>query len=543
MFTGRRILRGCWDGWTPRLPRVGTRSRQPQLADVARLARRLVYKAVDAARAEDKPLRRLLLDHLGADADGFPAVSGSWPSYEHVNLQAGLDAWLAGPGRRFELMGIAGAMRGMDYGIGWLIADPGGHGLVSGGVPTVALPAGPGAVTHSCVQHGLYLVDDNGVRLGLLVHAREHGPFSEVILDVAGPDADRITSTLDEIRRLVSERSVFRGQVIAFGAEIFGFGHQVPVTFLDRPAVGRSDVILPDGVLETVERQVLGVARQAGRLRASGQHLKRGVLLHGAPGTGKTHTVRYLLGQMDGVTAVVLSGGALGRIREACSVARALQPSVIVIEDVDLIGEERMPRMGPVIGHHPLLFQLLTEMDGLDADIDVTFLLTTNRPEILERALADRPGRVDLAAELPLPDAAARRRLVRLYQGDVIFDLTEPERVIERTEGVTASFLKELIRKAALLACEDGSGGGDVADAQAATQTGQAAPIRITDDHMTAALDQLLDTKNQLTRMLLGGAQPGDAFDPPQGRPSPLFLLVGRQFPGVPRWREREGEG
>jgi hypothetical protein len=72
--------------------------------------------------------------------------------------------------------------------------------------------------------------------------------------------------------------------------------------------------------------------------------------------------------------------------------------------------------------------------------------------------------------------------------------------------------LKELIRKAALLACEDGTGGGAAADGQAATETGQAAPIRVTDDHMTAALDQLLDTKNQLTRVLLGGAQPGDAL-------------------------------
>ena len=73
-------------------------------------------------------------------------------------------------------------------------------------------------MTRSCVQHGLYLADDHGARLALLVHAREHGPFSEVILDVAGPDASRIMSTLEEIRRLVSQCSVFRGQVIAFGA-------------------------------------------------------------------------------------------------------------------------------------------------------------------------------------------------------------------------------------------------------------------------------------------------------------------------------------
>jgi cell division protease FtsH len=158
-------------------------------------------------------------------------------------------------------------------------------------------------------------------------------------------------------------------------------------------------------------------------------------------------------------------------------------------------------------------------MEGLNSATDVTFLLTTNRADLLEPALAARPGRVDLAAELPLPDATARRQLVRLYQGDVELDLAEPERVIERTEGVTASFLKELIRKAALLACEDGTGGEAPADGQAATGTSQATRIRVTDDHVTAALDQLLDTKSQLTRVLLGGAQPDDALPgaPPPG--------------------------
>jgi hypothetical protein len=85
------------------------------------------------------------------------------------------------------------------------------------------------------------------------------------------------------------------------------------------------------------------------------------------------------------------------------------------------------------------------------------------------------------------------------------------ERVIERTEGVTASFLKELIRKAALLACEDATGTPLAAGDQAAPATGEAAPIRVTDDHMTAALDQLLDSRNQLTRVLLGSAQRSEA--------------------------------
>jgi hypothetical protein len=133
----------------------------------------------------------------------------------------------------------------------------------------------------------------------------------------------------------------------------------------------------------------------------------------------------------------------------------------------------------------------------------VTFLLTTNRADLLEPALAARPGRVDLAAELPLPDADARRQLIRLYQGNLVLDLTHPETVIERTDGVTAAFLKELLRKAALLSCE-----ADLADAPDD-------PIRVTDTHLALALDQLLDSRNQLTRILLGGEPPGPKPEPP----------------------------
>jgi ATP-dependent 26S proteasome regulatory subunit len=220
------------------------------------------------------------------------------------------------------------------------------------------------------------------------------------------------------------------------------------------------------------------------------------VLLYGPPGTGKTHTVRYLLSRLPEVTVIAISGKALGRITEACSVARTLQPAIIVVEDVDLIAEERTVRPG----EHPLLFQLLNEMEGLNSAANVTFLLTTNRADLLEPALAARPGRVDLAAELPLPDAAARRALLRLYQGSIDLDGVDLEPVIERTDGATAPFLRELLRKAALLAAEE--------DDATAIQGGAPAPggaLRVTQTQLTAALDQLLDSRGQLTRVLLGG--------------------------------------
>jgi hypothetical protein len=477
-----------------------------ELADVGRLARRLVRRVVAAARTEDAPVQRALWEHLGPQAVDVPVVRAAWPGYDWVNVQVGLDAWLAGPGRRHELAGITGFHPGP--GLADLVQNEQWRRVRMGSPATELLPAGPGGVTLACLQCALCLVADGQHRLALLIQAA--GP--EVSVEVACADRGRARQVLDEIRRLGIERNVFRGHVISFGGEVFGPRRQELLSFLGRPEVGREQVILPPDLLERIERQVVGVARQVSWLRASGQHLKRGVLLYGPPGTGKTHTIRYLLGQMPAVTVVVLTGAALNRIAAACSVARALQPSVVVVEDVDLIAEQRDSRGG----QHPLLFQLLNEMDGLGEDADVTFLLTTNRADLLEPALAQRPGRVDHAAELPLPDADARRRLIRLYQHDLVLDLSSPAAVIARTEGVTASFLKELLRRAAMYAAEDVAGQGPGAEADGGDAAGR--PLTVRDAHMNAALDELLDSRNQLTRTLLGGR----AAQGPPASPEPV---------------------
>jgi ATPase family associated with various cellular activities (AAA) len=467
---------------------------RPELADIGRLARRLVRRTVAAARADDDSVSKLLAQHLGAQAAVQPVARGSWPAYDWVNVQTAVDIWLATPGRTHQLVGLT-QYRHSDFGLADLLQAQAGwqYGIGLGSVETQALPAGPDGATRQCVQCAIYLASDADGTTALLVRSPEIHGRDCVDVEVVGTGPDRAQLVVDEIRRLGLEHNVFRGHVLAFGDEVFadhGSGSGL-LSFVDRPNVPRDQVILPPDVLEGIERQVVGVARHASRLLASGQHLRRGILLYGPPGTGKTHTVRYLIGNLPGVTVVLLSGGALRMIDAACSVARALQPSVVVVEDVDLIAEER----GRHPGQHPLLFQLLNEMDGLGADIDVTFLLTTNRADLLESALAARPGRVDHAAELPVPDAEARSRLLRLYQGSLQLDLADPGVVIARTEGVTASFIKELLRRAALVAAEDDSNDDEPGDV----------PIRVTDRHMATALDELLDTRSRLTQALLGG--------------------------------------
>ena len=114
----------------------------PQLADVRRLAQRLLRLAVRAARAEDQPVQQGLAVAPGA---GGRRVRGGWrylAGYDHVNLQAGLDAWLSGAGRAHKLVGLTGFRR-LDFGLADLL-QPGGHcrSLGVGSAAMVAQPAG-----------------------------------------------------------------------------------------------------------------------------------------------------------------------------------------------------------------------------------------------------------------------------------------------------------------------------------------------------------------------------------------------------------------
>ena len=247
------------------------------------------------------------------------------------------------------------------------------------------------------------------------------------MLEVLGTDREAARALLDEVRRLMVELNVFRGQVLAFGESQMGHVMLGPIVFLRRPELGRDQLILPDDVLESVEREVFGVAEQRERLRASGQHVKRGMLLWGPPGTGKTHTVRYLISRLREHTVFVLTGGGLHMVRSACALARMLQPSVVVLEDIDLVAQHR-EAYG--MSGNPLLFDVLNEIDGIAEDADVTFVLDdeSSRPAGAGARGASgtggsrRRGRSARRRGAPSADRAVRTRAVaptgRCRRGD-----------------------------------------------------------------------------------------------------------------------------
>ena len=447
--------------------------------------KRFLDASLAQAPAEESPLRKRVRDHLGVDPAELPTVAREIHLRDHPNLQVGLDALLARPGWSFELLGLR-RPEAPYMGVG--LTD-----LIQAPTPGADIPLlRPGPLQHeevdlgagrtvSCAFNALLLVAGGSARrLAVVVSRSEHGMGSSLRVEVVAARREDGELFLEELRREMKARDVYRGRVLAFTRDQYD---EAGLRVQTLPLVEREEIVLPPGTLERIERHALAPTRHRDRLLAAGRHLKRGLLLYGPPGTGKTLTTMHLVGRMPGRTVVLLTGEALGAIETACALARELEPATVVLEDVDLVAEERT--LDGVAT--PVLFELLNQMDGLAGDVDVLFVLTTNRPDLLEPALAARPGRVDQAVELPLPDADGRRRLARLYARGLTVEEGALEQVVERTEGASAALVREVLRKAAVLAAEEGEG-----------------PIALAERHLRQALDDLSGEGGELARAVLG---------------------------------------
>jgi hypothetical protein len=438
---------------------------------------------VRKTRKQEPVLLRRLRKHFGTDPGELPVVEQTFSQYERPNLHLAIEEMLNDPGREADLLGVLVPEDYHNPSLARLSRAATARSFEEGPVEYAdqSLPAG----RHlACVKRGLYLVREDDGPLALLVYQPFHVHPPALQVEVMGRDREQAEDFLRHLRRLTSQGKAYRGHVLSLEQDCY---RAITVQHHALPAIRREEVILPEALMRRIERHTLSFSKHADRLRAAGRHLKRGILLYGPPGTGKTLTAMYLVAQMPGRTVLLLTGRGIGLIETGCRLARLLEPATVVLEDVDLIGTERDRQ---TVDANALLFELLNEMDGLAEDVDVLFVLTTNRPDVLEPALAARPGRIDQAIEVPPPDAECRRRLFDLYSRGMEVAVKDWGRLIERTAGVSGAFIRELLRKAAVYAAEED---GD-------------APLVVHDRHLDEGLTELLVAGGPLTKSLLGAA-------------------------------------
>jgi cell division protease FtsH len=230
-------------------------------------------------------------------------------------------------------------------------------------------------------------------------------------------------------------------------------GGTTSVTFKDVAGIDESKAELTE---------VVDFLKNPDRYRRLGGRIPRGVLLSGAPGTGKTLLARAVAGEAsvpffsssasEFVEAIVGIGAS--RVRDLFKQAKEAQPAIIFIDELDAIGRSRggANALSGNDEREQTLNQILTEMDGFDSEATVIVLGATNRPEVLDLALL-RPGRFDRRVTVPAPDKDGRRQILEVHTRSLPLGAdVDLDGLASSTAGMVGADLANLANEAALTA-------------------------------------------------------------------------------------------
>jgi len=249
------------------------------------------------------------------------------------------------------------------------------------------------------------------------------------------------------------------------GNRVMSFGKSRAKLHTDeRKKVTFADVAGADEVKEELV-ELVEFLKSPKKFTELGARIPRGVLLFGAPGTGKTLLAKAVAGEA-GVPFFSISGSdfvemfvgvGASRVRDLFDQAKKNAPCIVFIDEIDAVGRQRGAGLGG--GHderEQTLNQLLVEMDGFSPNEGIIVIAATNRPDILDPALL-RPGRFDREVTVDIPDITGRKEILKVHVKDKpLSDDVDLDILARRTPGFTGADLANLVNEAALLAARFG---------------------------------------------------------------------------------------
>jgi len=262
---------------------------------------------------------------------------------------------------------------------------------------------------------------------------------------------------MESMVKTSAEASIYRNKVLELAYEAgtkdeYGDVEnpgQLRVLFKSVEPVNDDDIIIADEVRNILWRNVIDLHLRRELLKAHHVPVRRGILLYGPPGTGKTFACRYLCGKLPHTTRIIVTGTALLQVKSIFSLARLLQPSLVILEDVDLVFSSREINL-----YSSVLGDLLDQMDGLRPFEDIGFVLTTNAIDRMEAAIKDRPGRISQCIHFGAPEPELRSRYLLHYLSRYQISKVDLNKLVHDSRGATQAFLKEWVHRSVQIASE-----------------------------------------------------------------------------------------
>lgn len=257
-------------------------------------------------------------------------------------------------------------------------------------------------------------------------------------VQIEGPLSKKelINSFIDAMNRIAREQNFYRGKKISYDGRIH---------FLDLRSRYWDSVVLDENTKKDIKANTIDFQKKIRRWAEFGIPPKRGVLLAGEPGTGKTAICKALMAEAEGITCIAANPADLsadGYISELYDIAQDLAPSMVFVEDIDQIGQDRsdFPYSGG-----PALPSLLSILDGIEEKREIVTVATTNFLKKLDKALSQRPSRFDRIVIIPLPSLEHRKELVNLLCRKIPLDEATQSHIALRTNRCTPAQIQEIV--------------------------------------------------------------------------------------------------
>ena len=289
--------------------------------------------------------------------------------------------------------------------------------------------------------------------------------FNEVIKEKDSPFTDFLIAWILPILIFFGVGYYFNRKLMNHGGGnslMFGAKNQVKVYVPSANGIHFDDVAGEDEAKENLS-EIVDFLHHPDKYAKIGAKMPKGVLLVGPPGTGKTMLAKAVAGEA-GVPFFPIAGSEFvemfvgmgaSKVRDLFQQAKQKAPCIIFIDEIDAIGQKRTGNAMGNSEREQTLNQLLTEMDGFNADDNVVILAATNRPESLDPALL-RPGRFDRRVPVELPDLAGREAILKAHAKKVALgDDVDFHTIARMAAGASGAELANIVNEAALRAIRD----------------------------------------------------------------------------------------